>query len=460
MLSFEETLFSGYAADMGLLMPEYIPKISGDQLKEWINLDFPSLAREILGLYVDEKEIPRDDLAEIFQNAYKKFDIEDVIEIKSLPNGLSVLELFHGPTRAFKDLSLQVIAQLTKYFLNKNKRIITVLVGTSGDTGSAVIEAYRGFSTASVMVLFPKGRIAETQELLMTTVMDKNIHCFEVDGTSDDLDVPIRKIFEDETFCRAYNVISANSVNLVRVLVQIAHFFYAYLRFASRLKSGQALRVVVPFGGGGNIAAACIAQQMGLPIEIVAALNSNDIFAQLLNSEELYFGNEVAATLASAMDIGVPYNIERLLYIFSGYNTKCTSEVMQKLYLGEKVAFPPDVITEMGNVIIGYHVSDNTEIISTMQKCWSEEKYLICPHTATAVAYHYQECKLCDGLVCVCVATASPSKFPEALLAAGLPDEERLAENLRQKPKRVTQMSKGEDWEDVLRCRIKMVSIK
>ena len=192
-------------------------------------------------------------MGKLIKNAFKSFkDENEPIQIAKLKNGLNVAELFNGPTLAFKDLALGVVGQLYEYFLEKAQKHMTVLIGTSGDTGSAAINAVRGMKWVDVVVLLPKGRCTQIQELQMTTVLDDNVHCFGVDGSSDDLDVPIKAVFADHEYTANNNLCSINSINWARILVQIGHYFYCYFQMAKNV--GDPVKIVIPTGACGNIA--------------------------------------------------------------------------------------------------------------------------------------------------------------------------------------------------------------
>ena len=255
-LTFQEVLFSGYAKDGGLYFPEKIPRMTAETLQEWKNLSYPDIVKNVMGMFIGEEDIPKDDLKKLINNAFKSFkDENEPISIAKLKNGLNIAELFHGPTLAFKDLALGVVGQLYEYFLEKAEKHMTVLIGTSGDTGSAAINAVRGLKWVDVVVLLPKGRCTKIQELQMTTVLDENVHCFGVDGSSDDLDVPIKAVFADLEYTKNNNLCSINSINWARILVQISHYFYCYFQLAENV--GDLVEIVIPTGACGNIACKC-----------------------------------------------------------------------------------------------------------------------------------------------------------------------------------------------------------
>ncbi|XP_059883370.1 threonine synthase-like 2 isoform X3 [Delphinus delphis] len=383
-VDFEGALFSGYAPDGGLYMPEKLPQLDRDTLRQWSVASYPSLVKELCSLFIGPELIPRDDLNDLINRAFSRFRHKEVVHLSRLRNGLNMLELWHGVTYAFKDLSLCCAAQFLQYFLEKRKKHITVVVGTSGDTGSAAIESVQGAENVDIIVLLPKGRCTKIQELQMTTVLRENVHVF---------------------------------------------------------------------GAG------FIAQKMGLPIHLVVAVNSNDIIHRTVQRGDFSLSEAVKPTLASAMDIQVPYNMERIFWLLSGSDSQVTRALMEQFERTRGVSLPKELHSKLSEAVISQSVSDEA-ITQTMGRCWEENQYLLCPHSAVAVSYHYQQV---DGRQpspprC-CLAPASAAKFPEAVLAAGLTPEtpaEILA--LEHKEARCTPMRKGDDWTRMLRGLIEDLS--
>ncbi|KAG8591144.1 hypothetical protein GDO81_000059 [Engystomops pustulosus] len=327
--------------------------------------------------------------------------------------------MWHGATHAFKDLAMSCVGQFLDYFLKKNNRHVNILVGTSGDTGSAAIESVRGIPNIDITVLLPHGRCTEIQERQMTTVIEDNVHVYAVDGTSDELDEPIKKLFGDTEFVKRHNLMSTNSVNWARVMVQIAHFFYGYFQCAPSQDNEllPPVEIVVPTGGAGNITAGCIAQKMGLPIQLVAVVNSNDIIHRTVQKGDFSLGN-TERTLASAMDI-------QLLQMMKS----CS-------------------------------VTDD-DILQTIRRCWEENRCLLCPHSAVAAFYHYRQFDLNQNLPRCCLAPASAAKFQDVTLRAGLiPEVPPEIEALMKKETRCTYLKKQDNWERVLREKLEAIDQK
>ncbi|XP_058539369.1 threonine synthase-like 2 isoform X2 [Neofelis nebulosa] len=460
-VDFEGALFSGYAPDGGLFMPEELPQLSTETLRQWSTLSYPGLVKELCTLFIGPELIPRDVLNGLIDQAFSRFRHREVVRLSRLRNGLNVLELWHGITYAFKDLSLCCTAQFLQYFLEKKEKHVTVVVGTSGDTGSAAIESVQGAKNMDIIVLLPKGHCTKIQELQMTTVLRENVHVFGVEGNSDELDEPIKAVFADVAFVKKHNLMSLNSINWSRVLVQMAHHFFAYFQCVPSLDMDPLPRVevVVPTGAAGNLAAGCIAQKMGLPIRLVVAVNRNDIIHRTVQQGDFSLSEAVEQTLASAMDIQVPYNMERIFWLLSGSNSQVTRALMEQFERTQSVSLPKELHSKLSGAVTSESVSDEA-ITQTMARCWEENKYLLCPHSAVAVSYHYQQTEQQPpSLPRCCLAPASAAKFPEAVLAAGLTPEtpaEILA--LESKGTRCTPMRKGDDWTLMLRNTIEDIS--
>jgi len=308
-----------------------------------------------------------------------------------------------------------------------------------------------------IIVMLPRGRCSKIQELQMTTVIEDNVHVYRVDGTSDDMDMTIKNCFMDEKFSSQNDLISINSINWTRIMVQIAHYFYCYLQMCP--SCDKTVEIVVPTGALGNTSSGVIAYLMGLPINIVCAVNTNDIVARTIKDGDFSVVGDVVQTMAPAMDIQVPYNMERLLFLFTGGNSEEVNKIMTQMEKTGKVKIPENIMTKLQKVVTDSHKVSDEEIKSTMEKVWDSDGYLLCPHTATAAHYHMTNTK--DDTLRICLATASPAKFDEAVLAAGLiPQPTEEIKNLSNKNTRYFDLEKGEDWEKVIRAKIEEISDK
>lgn len=458
-LTFEQSLFSGYAADGGMLLPERIPALAEHDLARWASLSYSDLVCEVASAFISPTEIPVRDLRDVVHEAFRSFSTSDVVSYRSLGSGLNVLELFHGKTAAFKDLALCCVGSLMQYFLKRQQRHVTVLVGTSGDTGSAAIEAVRGLDNVDIIVLLPRGRCTEIQELQMTTAVADNVRVFRVDGTSDELDVPIRECFADSDYVRKHKLCSINSLNWTRIMIQIAHYFYAYFQSVKdgQSKPSRPVTVIVPTGALGNLTAGVIAWKMGLPLRLVAAV-TNSTISHALDSG-VYKAASLYTSHACAMNIQVPYNWERLLYLFSDGDGKMVTEFMRQFERDGSAVVPADVLAQM-RLVISSHVVDNDHIVKAIQRCWHESKYLLCPHTAVAASYVYSgsEAQLANSQTVV-LGVASHAKFPEVLSTAGIPySDTGLQTRLRNLPTKYDDMERDTDWLQTLRTAIEAIT--
>ncbi|XP_022106990.1 threonine synthase-like 2 [Acanthaster planci] len=459
--TFEEALFSpGYVAG-GLLLPKTIPQISQEVLKSWLGLSLPQVCKQILPLFISGEEISQEDLEALIDDAYSRLPLDQVAALSSFPNGLNVLELGNTKTLAFKDLSTFIMARLLEFYFKKREKHVTILVGTSGDTGPSSIEAIRGSGWMDIVVLFPKGYCTEIQEIQMTTVMDENVHVYSVEGCSDDVDEPIKAVCLDQDFKAIHNLCTMNSINMCRVLCQIVAYFYGYLKVCRSV--GDEVEIVVPTGAAGNITGGCLAYRMGLPIKLVCTVNSNDLLHRMLSTGELSTAPSVIKTYSVAMDIQNPYNIERIFSLFSNRDTALVKKIMEEFETGGKTTLPASLLQKMQKVLSSASF-DNQTVLKTMQRCWSDHHYLICPHTAVAVSYYFSKLDRMEAnqtlhQPTLCFASAHPAKFPEALVAAGLePKPTPYITNLQVMPKRCLEMKRGQNWEKILREKIKEIS--
>ena len=326
--------------------------------------------------------------------------------------------MWHGPTGAFKDLALSVVGRLMDHFLKKQGKRATVIVSTSGDTGSSAIHSVLNSKNVDIVVMYPRHMISRVQELQMTTIQSSNVRVISVDGTSDDQDVVMKKVNTDVVFAKKYNITCMNSVNVARVLLQAVHFIYTYLQVCPEVSDD--VLFCIPSGGLGNLTGGVIAKEMGLPVKFLSAVNENDVVHRAFHQGELLM-KEVNTTYSSAMDIQIPYNIERIFYCLSGQQAGVVKEVMESFESGKRTTVPPALL-EKSNYITTMRVTSE-DTLTAMQQTWKEHRYLLCPHTAVGMqALHTMSEKLpwkCREKVLI--ATATPAKFPEIISQIGLP---------------------------------------
>lgn len=401
---FQDAVLTGLAPDGGLLVPESIPRVDGDRLSAWRELSFQQLALEIISLYCDD--IPRDDLALLIDRAYASFDHPEITPAVAVAD-LHVLELFHGPTLAFKDVALQLLGHLFEYILKGRGRALNILGATSGDTGSAAIAGVRGHDNIRIFVMFPKGRTSRVQELQMTTVTDDNVHTLAVDGSFDDCQAIMKEAFNDLDFKNSLQLGAVNSVNWARVLAQIVYYFHAAFRVAP---DGRPVSFSIPTGNFGDIFAGWLAARMGLPIDrLVLASNDNDILSVFFNTG-VYRRGEVHQTLSPSMDIQVASNFERFLYYQCGEDAAALRERMASFAATGELHAGGDP-----DALIRARAIDSETTLATIRRYWQQHGYLLDPHTAVGVAAG--EALRTDAPL-ICLATAHAAKFPEAVQQA------------------------------------------
>lgn len=453
--TFEQTVLSGFTSDGGMLMPERIPLVSADTMKQWSTLSYPEIVVRVASLFIED-EIPFSDLSNLVTKAFERFENRNVVQLSKLKPSLVVAELFHGPTAAFKDLALSCVGQVMNYVLQRKNKHAVAIVATSGDTGSAAIEAVRSMPAIDIIVLLPKGFITRVQELMMTTVTDSNIHTFRGEGNSDELDEVVRRCFEDEALVAKHGLCSMNSVNWARIVFQIAHYFWLYFQVCP--EANGSIEVVVPTGGSGNIVAGIVASKMGLPVRLVASVNRNDAFGDVLRTGTLNVSQPVVPSLAPAMDIMVPYNFERVLFIFSDCNSQLVADFMNQVNKQLQAPVPLHIMEKIRTVLVSSYTADDDCIQQTIQRCWQDNGYHICPHTATAVAYHYSHPNEAQ-VPRVCLSTASPIKFEDVYQTAGIPPliTPKLQE-LKEKPEKYVDIYRGEDWVQIVKDTIRSCS--
>ncbi|XP_046907913.1 threonine synthase-like 2 [Hypomesus transpacificus] len=462
---FREVLLSGYAPDGGMFMPENLTTLTPETLRSWAALSYPQLVVEVCSLFIPAELVPRPDLEALVCAALSGFSVPGAVRLARLKDGLAVLELFHGETLAFKDLAITCTVRFLDYFLHKESRRAIILVGTSGDTGGSAIQSVRGLGVVDVVVVYPRGRITPVQEKQMTTCLEDNVHVFAADGSSDEIDIPLRHLFADQELVKSHSLMSLNSVNWSRIMIQLAHFIYAYLKMSGLEQTVTGaplpvLEVVVPTGGAGNIAAGTIVKLMGVPLRLVAMVNSNNIVHRTVKSGDFSMASNITRTLAPAIDIQDPYNMERVFWLLSGWDGALVKAMMEEFQQSHRHTLPEGLHKQLSQVISAGTVGDDG-IVETMRRCWEENQYVLCPHTAVAVWHHYH-CPPSPGVNRCCIATASPVKFQAAVQEAGLTlDLPEAVTALDKMATRFQDLERGQDWktdwENRLRERIQSI---
>ncbi|HWI40367.1 MAG TPA: threonine synthase [Verrucomicrobiae bacterium] len=405
-LSFREAVMMGLADDGGLLLPESIPQVSAETLESWRSLPYRELAFRIISLYVDD--IPPDDLKRLIDRSYDRFGHPEITPVVA-KGGVHILELFHGPTLAFKDVALQLLGNLFEYLLKESGRRMNIVGATSGDTGSAAIHGVRGKENISIFILHPHLRTSPVQALQMTTVLDDNVHNLAVRGNFDDCQNMVKALFGDLEFKEKYSLGAVNSINWARVLAQVVYYFYAALRVAG---PGEKVIFSVPTGNFGDIFAGYVAKRMGLPVErLLLATNENNILTRFVNGGD-YSVQEVVATLSPSMDIQVASNFERYLFYLFGEDPARVREAFASFAANGRMEFTAEEMEQVRRDFAAHSV-DRGETIRTIAGFLQETGYLLDPHTAVGVRgaldHPHRDVPL------ICLATAHPAKFGEAV---------------------------------------------
>lgn len=430
-MSFEEAAWTGLARDGGLMVPEAIPDVQGD-LEEWRTLPYRSLAVEIFRRFVD---MDSSTLAATVERSYRAFRHPEVTPIVPV-GGLHIVELFHGPTLAFKDIALQWLAQIFETVLARRGGELNLLAATSGDTGSAAIAAVRGLQRVRIFVLYPLGRISSLQERQMTTVLADNVFCIAVQGTFDDGQAIVKSLFRDLAFRDRLALGAVNSVNWARLLPQMVYYFYAAFRVMERTGAPR-VQICVPTGNFGNFFAGWLATQMGLPVErLILATNANDILERFFRTG-LYERGPVHATLSPSMDIQVASNFERYLYYHVGRDPDQVRDRMATFETSGRLLLPTGSDGRIDDRIVSGRADDD-ETLATIRDFYARHRYLLDPHSAVAV--HVARRHADPQLPTLCLATAHPAKFPDAILRATGADVayHPLLDDLEDRPTRRT----------------------
>lgn len=394
--NFSEVLLGSLASDAGLYLPESWPRIAAPAA------GYQDVAHSILQPFAGDLSAPHllDDIAA----AYAAFDHPEIAPLVELESGLYLLELFHGPTLAFKDIALQLLARLMFRGLERRNARATILAATSGDTGSAAIAAFGGVPRVEVFVLHPKGRVSEVQRRQMTTSPHANVHNVALEGTFDDAQALVKQLFADREFAQAQSLTSVNSINFVRIIAQSIYYFTASAKLA------RPARFVVPTGNFGDIFAGEAAMRMGLSMAgLVAATNANDILVRALN-EGVYAAHAAQATLSPAMDIQVASNFERALFEASNRDPEWLASAMNVFALNRALTIPENVLASLRERYQAISISDAETLatIAQVHRCFGR---LLDPHAAVGFAAA-SRIPAKDGVPTVVLATAHPAKFP------------------------------------------------
>ncbi len=397
----------GLATDGGLLLPERVPALSAETLDAWRGLSYRDLAFRIISLFADD--IPADDLKRLIDRSYDSFEHGEITPVLR-EDGVYILELFHGPTLAFKDVALQLLGNLFEYLLEERDEKMNIVGATSGDTGSAAIYGVRGKDRINIFIMHPHGKTSPIQALQMTTVTDPNVFNIAVEGTFDDCQNIVKTLFNDLPFKERHALGAVNSINWARVLAQVVYYFYAWFRVADA--GAGKISFAVPTGNFGDIFAGYVAKRMGLPIEkLILATNENNILTRFINDGDYSLGT-VVSTVSPSMDIQLASNFERYLYYLFDENPVRVRDAFAGLSTKGKIDFTD---TEMARVHAEFasRSVDQEETLATIAAFRTETGYLLDPHTAVGVRAGQELAS--PGAEVVCLATAHPAKFGDAV---------------------------------------------
>jgi threonine synthase len=406
VLAFDDVLLTGLANDGGLYVPETWPDLT-EPLAAAADRSYAETATAVMAPFVGDT-IASADLAALVADAYAGFDHPDVAPLHDLGDGRWLMELFHGPTLAFKDMALQVVGRLFEHVLGRRGERVTIVVATSGDTGSAAIEACRDRDAITIVVLHPAGRVSDVQRRQMTTVDSPNVANVAIDGTFDDCQDLVKALFADEPFRSDAHLSAMNSINWARVMAQVVYYVVA----AAKVGGGRPVDVAVPTGNFGNVFAGEVARRCGVPIRhLGVATNRNDILARFFATGVLQV-DAVVPTISPAMDIQVSSNLERLLFDLLDRDGDATAELLAEFRRTGRAEMPPAVMARLGD---GWWAGTADEGLTRATIAGMHERagITVDPHTAVGLAV--SEARVDPGVPMVCLATAHPAKFPDAV---------------------------------------------
>jgi len=433
-LDFVDVMLAGLARDGGLYVPERWPVLDRASIESFAGKPYAEVAVEVIRPFVGDG-ITQADLARMTREAYGDFHHPAVAPLTELNPNLFVLELFHGPTLAFKDLAMQLVARLMDHVLHQRAERTTIVVATSGDTGGAAIEAFRGRAQTDVVVLFPQGRISDVQRRMMTTAPETNVHALAIEGTFDDCQALVKAMFNHHAFRDRLRLSGVNSINWARVVAQAVYYFTAAVALGGPHRK---IAFTVPTGNFGDVYAGYVAFRMGLPIDrLVVATNVNDILVRTF-ATGAYEIRDVVATSSPSMDIQVSSNFERLLFDAYGRDAPAVRALMGSLAQSGRFMVSAQALKELRSLFTADR-ADEQECAAEIRAWMREANYCVDPHTAVALAVAEKETRD-PSVPMVVLSTAHPAKFPDAVKAACglvpvLPD--RLAD-LAKRKERVT----------------------
>lgn len=437
-LGFMDVTLAGLARDGGLYVPESWPKLAPEAIARFAGRPYAEVAVEVIRPFVGDA-ISEADLSRLSREAYGTFRHPAVVPVAQFGPSAFLLELFHGPTLAFKDVAMQLLARLMDHALAARGERTTIVVATSGDTGGAAVEAFRGRERADLFVLFPHGRVSDVQRRMMTTAPDANVHAMAIDGTFDDCQALVKGLFNHHAFRDRVRLSGVNSINWARIVAQVVYYFTAAATLGAPYRK---VAFTVPTGNFGDIFAGYVAARMGLPVDrLVIATNVNDILVRTLATGS-YEVREVVATASPSMDIQVSSNFERLLFEATGRDAAEVRRLMAQLTQSRRFSLSSRALEQI-RALFSADRADEEETAATIRTTLRETSRLVDPHTAVGLAVAEKEEARDPAVPMIVLGTAHPAKFPEAVEAAcgvrpGLPD---WLSDLPQRAERSTPMA-------------------
>ncbi len=424
-LNFEEVILAGLASDGGLYVPETLPKFSKEEIASWVGLSYRDLAFNIISPFVNG-EIPDTDLKDIIDRSYDSFRHDAIAPLVQTGHNEWILELFQGPTLAFKDFALQFLGNLLDYVLEKRNQKVVIMGATSGDTGSAAIEGCKKCNNVDIFILHPHNRVSDVQRKQMTSVLAGNVHNIALSGNFDDCQNMVKASFADQSFLpEGRQLVAVNSINWARIMAQIVYYFYASLALGG---PHRAISFSVPTGNFGDIFAGYLAKQMGLPIEqLVIATNSNDILHRCISAND-HTKKPLVHSLSPSMDIMVSSNFERMLFDLYDRDGAAIKNLMENFKSGV-MHLDDNALTKARELFSSYRLDDD-EMIEVIRDVFEKTEYLLDPHTAIGVQAA-RKTRRSQSTPMVCLATAHPAKFPEAVKKAGQAEDPALPHHMK-----------------------------
>ncbi len=423
-LNFQDTILEGLASDGGLYIPEFLPSFDEKKLSSLKSLSYEELFFEITKPFI-AGEIDDENYKKIIAKSYKNFEHKAIAPTKQIAQNEFLLELFHGPTLAFKDFALQFLGNLLDYFLTKSGEKIVIIGATSGDTGSAAIQGCMNSKNVEIFILHPYQKVSKIQRLQMTTILSKNVFNIALKGNFDDCQSFVKTMFRDQSFLKGKRMVAVNSINWARIMAQIVYYFYCGLRLGANKENP--ISFTVPTGNFGDIYAGFLAKRMGLAVnKLIVATNSNDILTRFINQND-YSKKEMIETISPSMNIQVSSNFERMLFdIHKDFkNEKELANLMSEFERSGSLKVEGNVLQQIQENFLSYSINDD-ETLKAIFEVYQETGEVLDPHTVIGVvaSRKYIASKNYDGEFVVNLATAHPAKFPDSVIKSGAKEPE------------------------------------